>query len=185
MPIKNPKNKLTQLELKANLHYNPETGIFTWIKGRSNIKAGTIAGSLSKKYGYNYITINNNMYFAHRLAWLYMEGYFPETDIDHINRDRNDNRFKNLRVVSRLCNSRNSGISKNNISGVTGVSINSSDGKWVAQIGVNYKHINLGLFDDFKDAVLARWNAEKEYKFQNCCSDSSAYKYLKENDLLP
>lgn len=175
-----PKNKLTQTKLKENLHYNPYTGIFVWIKGRANIKAGAVAGSVSKKYGYNYITLNNNMYYAHRLAWLYMEGYFPETDIDHVNRDRNDNRFCNLRVVSRQCNTRNSNAPKNNSSGVIGVSYNNCHNKWVAQIGVNYKRIHLGVFDEKIDAVKARWEAEKKYEYPNCNTTSSAFKYLSE-----
>lgn len=92
------KNKLTQKRLKKLLYYNPDTGIFTWkINSRRSLKDAP-AGNLHPS-GYIRIGIDSKEYRAHRLAFLYMEGYIPENDVDHINRVRDDNRWKNLREL--------------------------------------------------------------------------------------
>ena len=105
--------KLTQEELKELLHYDPDTGVFTWKKGRQGrIKKGGIAGNEDQS-GYCKIVVKGKRYGAHRLAFLYMEGYFPEHQVDHINRDRGDNRWVNLREATHTCNMRNCSRSKN------------------------------------------------------------------------
>jgi len=171
--------KLTQERLKEVLDYNPETGIFTWkiSKGRKGV--GHIAGNL-KHTGYMQIRINKIDYQAHRLAWLYMEGYWPENEVDHIDRNPSNNKWGNLRETSRACNSRNRSISKNNTSGINGVSWYANDKLWVSQIKINYKRIYLGSFKNKIDAAKARWEAEKKYDFPNYCTESSAYLYIKE-----
>lgn len=166
------------------MHYNPETGVFTWrIKKSGNTKAGCVAGSL-RTIGYITIHVDNIDYKAHRLAFLYMEGYFPELFLDHINRIKNDNRWDNLREVSPSCNQRNTGINKNNTSGVKGVFWFPDSKKWVSRIKVFGKLNHLGYFENFNDAVKARWEAEVKYEFPNCNSTSSAYQYLVEHNLL-
>ncbi len=98
---------LTQDRLKELLHYCPETGVFTWIKTNgSRGKKGNIAGSINP-IGYLDIGVDSKVYKAHRLAFLYVEGYFPEYGLDHINRNKSDNRWSNLRQVSQTCNMRN------------------------------------------------------------------------------
>ena len=112
----NKQNKLTQEKLKTLLNYNPETGIFTWKKRNQNI-----SGTINNK-GYVVIQINNKIYLAHRLAWLYMTGLWPKNDIDHFNQVRTDNRFFNLREATRKENCQN--VHKphpNNSSGYLGV----------------------------------------------------------------
>jgi hypothetical protein len=81
------KQKLTQEKLKEALHYDPVTGIFTWIRNRIGHKAGTQAGYLNPA-GYRSICINYRSYQASHLANLYMEGYLPEYEMDHRNRVR-------------------------------------------------------------------------------------------------
>jgi hypothetical protein len=78
------------------------------------------------------IQINGKTYQAHRLAFLYMTGKFPPDEVDHINHEPSDNRFVNLRQVTRLENLRNQSLSKNNKSGFTGVSWYGRYSKWVA-----------------------------------------------------
>lgn len=171
--------KLTQERLKKLLHYEPSTGVFTWIVAPANqINVGDRAGCLNG-HGYRHICIDRKHYKASRLAWLYIEGYSPEFDVDHQNRIRDDDRWCNLRHVSRQCNTRNCGMRKNNSSGVTGVSWYKRASKWRAQIRVNRKSLHLGSFESKTEAVEARWNAEKKYGFPNCNSSSSAYLYLK------
>ena len=79
---------ITQSELKNILHYNQDTGVFTWIK--NSIVAGTV-----EKKGYIAIKINRKSYKAHRLAWLYIYGNFPKEQIDHLNGIKNDNCINN------------------------------------------------------------------------------------------
>lgn len=82
---------LTQNELKSLLHYNIDTGEFTWKVPKAwHTKVGSKAGSLNH-YGYIQVMINRKSYLAHRLAFLYMEGELPKAEIDHINRDRSEN----------------------------------------------------------------------------------------------
>lgn len=80
--------------------------------------------------------------------------------VDHINGNKKDNRKANLRIVSPKDNGKNIGLSKNNQSGVTGVTLIH---KWVANITVNNKHIHLGYFDNIEDAIKARKEAEEKY----------------------
>ena len=83
--------------------------------------------------------------------------------IDHINRDKLDNRKCNLRISDKTGNNRNVGLQKNNTSGITGVGWNRQMNKWIAQITVNYKTIYLGSFNDKEDAIKCRLTAEKKY----------------------
>lgn len=98
---------ITQEELKETIIYDPSTGIFRWNKRISQaIKKGEIAGALGCN-GYLRIKINHKPYMAHRLAFLYMSGKYPEGEVDHINNIRSDNRWSNLRDVSHRVNSQN------------------------------------------------------------------------------
>lgn len=165
---------LTQEELKRILDYDPDTGIFTWRtwgKGRNkNLKAGTKRFYSQSEHGkVNYpkcrtISINHFDYQAHRLAWLYMKGEWPNI-VDHYNRNPHDNRWCNLKNGTQLQNCRNKSISSLNTSGVTGVYWDKNRGQWKASISVNNKTVNLGRFKELHDAVSARRKAEKEHSF--------------------
>src|ERR1035437_5724966 len=98
---------LTQEKLKELLHYDPETGLFTWKNTRHNaVKIGAIAGYW-RKDGYVGIYVLGHHYLAHRIAWLYMTCEWPEFEIDHENRKYSDNRWKNLREATHLQNMHN------------------------------------------------------------------------------
>lgn len=117
---------LTQDRLRELLHYDPDTGVFTNIKPRHRVKVGDIAGSNSGK-GYLQIQIDQKRYSAHRLAWLYTYGRFPEEFIDHINGNPSDNRIVNLREVTQRENLQNRKKQvRQDISIPTGVMV----GKW-------------------------------------------------------
>ncbi len=136
---------LTQERIKELLHYDPDTGIFTRIVRTSNcVKPGSEPGYIDT-CGYRTIGINGKFGKAHRLAFLYMTGKLPEADVDHINGDRADNRWSNLRDVSRSINVQNQRMAhSNNKSGLLGV--HRHYGKWQAQIKINGKRIYLGTF---------------------------------------
>jgi len=83
--------------------------------------------------------------------------------IDHINKNRTDNRKCNLRGCTKSQNGANSNVPKNNISGFIGVSFVKKTNKWCARITVDYKDMHLGTFNNKEDAIRARLKAEKEY----------------------
>jgi hypothetical protein len=171
--------KLTQKRLKELLRYDPATGIFRWKISNSNrIKIGNITGCITK-YGYLEIVIDKKNYKSHRLAFLYMNGYFPENDIDHINRLKTDNRWINLREVSRQCNIRNSNNYRTNTSGIKGVSWHNPSNKWMSYIYINNKRKNLGYYKSFDNAVCARLAGEQCLDWAGCDSNSLAYQYIK------
>lgn len=144
---------LTQQRLKVLLDYNHETGLFTW-KVRSGRQApGKVAGSRHSK-GYIEIMVDGNHLYAHRLAWLYMNGDFPEFQIDHINGIREDNRFVNLRIVTNAQNMQNQRNARSDsASGFLGVSLKNR--RWRADIKVSGKSKHIGIFDTPEDAHAA------------------------------
>jgi hypothetical protein len=98
---------LSHERLVSLLEYKESTGEFTWkISTAQAVKAGEIAGTIIPK-GYRHITINGHKYRAHRLAWFYMYKEWPYPEIDHINRETDDNRIENLRVVTKSENANN------------------------------------------------------------------------------
>ena len=145
---------MTQDELKELVFYDAETGVFKRLKTNKNI-------GHKKSNGYIGVILGKEYYLAHRLAWLYVYGNFPEMDLDHINRVRSDNRLSNLRLATRTMNQQNRSLQKNNDSGVAGVVFNKQCKTWNARIKANNKLHHLGSFKNFEDAVIARKNAEK------------------------
>jgi hypothetical protein len=172
------KNKLTQKRLKEILRYYPGSGIFRWRTTGIGRRKNKIAGC-KRHDGYIRITIDGKRHYAHQLAFLYVHGYFPENDIDHIDGNPGNNKIKNLREVSHQCNIRNTGNPINNTSGVKGVSWHKPANKWMAYIVVNGKLKHLGYYKNFDDAAKARYKAEKKLNWKGCDSSSPAYRHLK------
>ncbi len=155
-------------DLKSRLNYNPNTGIFTW-KTReepcgnfNTMFAGKVAGGLSEGNGTGYVRVRyrGKCIKAHRLAWAFMTGTFPDKDIDHINGDPTDNRWCNLREVSRIDNGRNQKMYKSNTTGIVGVYFHKGKGKWVSQIGSGRSRKSLGTYEDRFEAICARKSEE-------------------------
>ncbi len=89
--------ELTQKRLKELLHYDPDSGVFTWKVNRGGIaKAEVVAGCIGS-HKYILINVDRKRYLAHRLAFLYMENHFPVNQVEHINRIKSDNCWGNLR----------------------------------------------------------------------------------------
>ena len=155
--------KPTVERLKELLHYEPETGAFTWrVKRGGGIVAGDDAGAIDGN-GYLHIKIDGKTRKAHRLAWLYIHGEWPETSLDHMNRDKLDNRISNLRLATCAQNQQNCKIRKDSTSNVTGVQWHKHHQKWQARIQFNKQEIHLGYFGQFDEAVDARKTAERQY----------------------
>jgi len=145
---------LDRVQLKSILHYNPDTGEFIRIEGAGSARVGDVAGAITP-YGYLRISVKSKLYFAHRLAFLYMTGNWPSDQLDHINRIRDDNRWNNLRECNQSENSANGSSRKNNTSGFKGVCWNNRDKKWQAGIGFEGKMIAIGLYKQKEQAALA------------------------------
>ena len=112
---------MNQKMLKEILRYEPKTGFFYPTKKRSGVRFGRPAGCKSTYLGYTLIGINGVRYYAHRLAWLYMNGSWPRGQIDHINCKRDDNRWSNIREASVSQNKCNKPVRSDNRLGIKGV----------------------------------------------------------------
>ena len=153
---------LTATEVRRLLRYESETGTFFWRVDTKNTLAGDVAGSRQSR-GYWHIGIKNHLYMAHRLAWLYVTGEWPDGHIDHINGNRSDNRFVNLRIATNSENARNSRRRINNACGYKGVHYKKRLNKFVAQINVKGRVHHLGVFPTAAEAHAAYCKAAKEY----------------------
>ena len=148
---------LTQDRLKQLLRYDPETGEFIRVVGVKGAAAGTVAGCINKQ-GYNFIGIDHERPYAHRLAFLYMTGDWPTFQVDHINGIKTDNRWANLRDVSATVNMQNLSKprGKSKLIGVT-----SNDFGFQAQIRHEGKHVYLGTFKTKEEAHAAYVGAKR------------------------
>ena len=153
---------IDQDRLVKLLSYDPETGIFMWRSFRGCQKPDRYAGTL-RSNGYLQINIDYKLYFAHRLAWLYIHGKWPADEIDHINMIRNDNRICNLREATSAENKRNKRKLCTNTSGFKGVGLEKSNNKWSAKIMIDGNLMNLGQFYDIADAAAAYARASEMY----------------------
>lgn len=170
---------LTQKELKNLLHYDPTSGLFTWINGGKGTRGkGRMAGRINSN-GYLCIVINGKEYRSGRLAFLYMAGYSPEHDVDHKDRNRANDKWSNLRHVSRQCNNRNCTISPLNTSGIKGIGWYKNKNKWEVRIGINGKRKCLGYFDSFDEAICHRLAAEQCLDWSDCDNSSTAFQHVK------
>jgi len=148
---------LTQEKLKEILSYDQTTGVFVrLVSGRGGrSRVGDVVGCPNGD-GYLHSKIKGKHYLIHRLAFLFVEGYFPENQVDHKNGVVTDNRWLNLREVTQFCNMQNQRLSTANKSGFTGVIWHKQAGKWNASIRINRKLIHIGLYATATDAAIAR-----------------------------
>lgn len=158
---------ITHKALLAILHYEPETGIFTWKTRRTisnKIHEGNMAGSVySIEKPYIRITIENVNYSAHRLAWFYVYGVWPKGQIDHINGDKSDNKIINLREASNSQNNQNKKVRKDSSTGIKGVSFDKRKNKYRAAIKVDGAQISLGSFKTPEEAHAAYCRAAEQH----------------------
>jgi hypothetical protein len=154
--------------IKKSVSYDPDTGKFTWLYREgctarwNNRFAGKDAGQ-SAKGKYLAMKFNYRIYYLHRVAWMLMTGEWPENEVDHINGDKSDNRFCNLRSATRAQNARNKAVTSASKTGVTGVCFRPLKGKWDANITVMNKQVHLGRFATMEAAIEARKDAELHY----------------------
>lgn len=173
MKINTDKHSLTIETLSKYLTYDPCTGVFKRIATRKNagklkiLDCDYVITSMNNR-GYLWTKIEEHVYLCHRLAVLIMTGRHPPNEVDHINGNRLDNRWENLRETTAFENSRNQGIRKDCTSGTRGVSYLSSSRhikRWIARIshmGVRY---HLGYYLTKEEAIEARKKAEIDFGY--------------------
>lgn len=167
--------------LRQLLRYEPDTGKLFWRERNASHfpptkhaavyamafnreMAGREAFTAKDDLGYHQGWLLNQRYRAHRLIWKIVTGDDPEL-VDHINGDSGDNRWFNLRQVTRRENGLNRPLPANNKTGVLGVRFDKRYGKWTASIKVGGRDKHLGTFSDLEDARAARMKAERLYGY--------------------
>lgn len=138
--------------LRSLLDYDPNTGVFRRRVARKGVSVGDEPG-YEDHIGYRRISIDRKNYLAHRLAWLWMTGEWPELDIDHRDGCPANNRWSNLRQATKsqnLMNQQSRGVRLTPV------------GRWEAYIFSGPKYKYLGTFDDECAAIARRTTAERE-----------------------
>lgn len=153
----------TQESLLGVFNYDGVTGKLTHKKTTSSGTAGSLA-THAHSGGYLCVSVGRKAYLAHRIIYLMVTGNWPEY-IDHINHDRTDNRWNNLRGVSQTENNRNMSKQSNSTTGYVGVSFMKTKNKYRAYITVDKKAVHLGVFDTIEEAVAARESANIQYGY--------------------
>lgn len=165
--MNNANSTLTQSRLKEILDYDKTTGIFVWTtRKKYSLKIGSVAGTKNAQ-GYIDIQIDNIKHKAHRLAWLYCYGKFPEKNIDHINKIRNDNSIKNLREANHSENGQNRTLNKSNTSGFRNVTYHKPAKKWYAYLRLKNKIVYSGFFSSAEEASKTIEQKRKEIYSHN------------------
>jgi len=161
------RDDLTAIYVRSLLSYDPADGKFVWrprpremfqkacAHGVWNRRYAGAPAGMSDRAGYVTIKIGRSGYKAHRLAWLYVNGVWPVSEIDHINGERGDNRIANLRECTRAENCQNKSAKRTSRASHIGVGWNSACNKWSAQICCNGKQYYLGVFKRQEDAARA------------------------------
>lgn len=147
--------------IRELISYDPESGDFTWLVTTGKKVKGDKAGGVSE-HGYCRVKLAGTKYMAHRLAWAFIYGVFPENEIDHINGIRSDNRKVNLREANRSTNIQNLNSSrKDNKLGVLGV--HQIGVKFISQLQVMGVKVHYARHNTLEEAELAYKEAKDKY----------------------
>lgn len=164
------KTDITLDVMRSVLSYDPATGIFTWKeKPHKGAFAGDIAGGLHGS-GYRVIGIAGHVFSAHRMAWLFVHGRWPNGMLDHRDLNRDNNAISNLREATDILNQANTKLSPRNTSGYRGIirrkprRLGAKEKPWAALITIRGKKRYIGVFDTpeeasaaFEKAAFAEW----------------------------
>lgn len=154
-------SKLDHSTLTEHMHYDPNTGLFTWlIPTTRRVRKGAVVGS-KHSAGYLSTTLKGHRHFLHVLAWFYVYGQWPTKPIDHKNGNRTDNRISNLREASNSQNAANGKAHTDNASGFKGV--RKMNSRFSARIFVKGRAVHIGTFDSPQEAAAAYDKAAKTY----------------------
>jgi hypothetical protein len=176
-------NQIDAGQIAILLDYNPSTGGLIWkhriaaedggLVDRTRRScasfnaqfAGKPAFTATDSSGYRFGAIHDMQCRAHKAIVAIMTGCWPEDSVDHINGDRQDNRWVNLRLASRADNNRNMRRRCDNTSGFAGVTWNKRRAKWSAYIRSGGRYVSLGDHERLEDAAAARKAAVARYGY--------------------
>lgn len=152
----------TPEELREVFAYDPETGIVTnKVTRQYKAKQGMEAGNLCAQ-GYRTLMFRRKNYRTHVIAWVIQTGHWPDKEIDHIDGNRSNNKWKNLRLATRAQNCLNVPMHRDNATGFKGVTKEKRTGRYIAQIFFQGKHHHIGAFRTPEEASLAYQAKSKE-----------------------
>ena len=156
---------LTYEQANELFHYEPSSGKLTWKKVTSNrVKIGDEAGTVIRKDGYKIIRLDGKQLFVHRIVAVIIYGSLTDNmTVDHIDHNRTNNSYDNIRIVSKQVNTKNQSIQSNNFTGVAGVYMVGN--KYKAQIGSRAGKKYLGTYKTLEEAAMARKSAEFLYGY--------------------
>ena len=149
-----PSRDITADHLRKLLRYDPESGNLYWLVRQGRCSPGELAGAENPDR-YRRVGVEGRLYLAHRLIWLWMTGEWPKAQIDHIDCNRENNKWDNLREARPSQNMANTGKQKNNSTGYKGVYLDKRDGVYYARVQFNGRAISFGRFNDPYKAHLA------------------------------
>lgn len=155
-----PKNDLTAEAVRRLFIYDPYSGLLQYRERGPHRPRGWFAGAKEPKTGYLRVQVGLRKYLVARLAWLWMTGHWPKVDVDHVDLDRTNNRWGNLREATRAQNVVNSGRRATNKSGFKGVTF--KNGRWRATIRAEGRCLHLGYFPTPEEASQAYETAAKQ-----------------------
>lgn len=150
--------------LITDLHYNKETGVFSISKSGTNSK---LLNQRIDNRGYVRLNFQGKPYQAHRLAFLYVNGAFPDDEVDHLDGNRSNNAWSNIRRISHGDNQKNLTMNTRNKTGINGIMYTKNGKGFVAQIGNNGVTQYLGSFGNINDAIRARVTAEIKLNYHD------------------
>lgn len=157
------KERITHDYLLKVLEYNPDTGHFRWKERLSRrITVGKIAGNVNKCHGYTEIGIGGRLYRAHVLAYFYMTGNWPPKEIDHIDLNKSNNAWANLRGATRAENQKNTRVRKDSSTQLKGAFLRSY-GAYSAKIRISGEVMCLGTYKTAEEAHAAYCMAAQKY----------------------
>lgn len=156
------ESPITTERLREMFCYDPASGKLTRkiVTGR-NVHVGDVVGS-DHGDGYLSVKIAGKSYYVHRIIWKFVTGEWPKNFIDHIDLNRSNNSFANLREADRVKNGQNRRKMSHNSTGFKGVSWSAASKKFTAQIKIQgTKQRHLGFFNDAESAYEAYCNAAR------------------------
>lgn len=154
--------EITAQKVREMLHYDPNDGLFWWKQPRHGRQISKPVGVMDD-LGYKRIMIDGKQYLAHRLAWLHVNGYWPENIIDHIDGNPRNNSIGNLRQCNYSQSNCNTKTRRDNLSGVKGVRWHKKAKKYNVRVCINGVRRSMGLFSDLEFAELVSSEARDKY----------------------
>ena len=159
---------LSHARLKELFAYDPETGLLTRNVAVGSVRAGTVTAGSTDQYGYKKIDVDKCTYLVHRLVWFYMTEKWPDHQIDHLDHDRSNNRWANLREATVAQNNQNAKLSRANTSGIKGVNWCKASQKWRAEVKHNGER-TYGYFHSTEEAAeFVKTVREKHHEGYAC-----------------